>query len=70
VKKVYSTPIDIGDSGVILFSIEKDLSKNLASSVVSLTDEEVMENRRILYANYGLKTVETRVMELVKVLNT
>ena len=56
--------------GVILFSIEKDLSKNLASSVVSLTDEEVMENRRILYANYGLKTVETRVMELVKVLNT
>lgn len=56
--------------GVILFSIEKDLYKDLASSVVSLTDDAVMENRRILYAHYSLKTVETRVMELVTVLNS
>lgn len=56
--------------GIKLFSIEKDLSKDLAISIEKLSRKDMMENRRILYAYYGKETVDARVKEIVKTLDS
>ena len=56
--------------GIKLFSIEKDLSKDLAISIEKLSRKDMMENRRILNAYYGKETVDARVREIVKTLDS
>lgn len=56
--------------GVVLYSLEEDLSPRNPASLTPLSDEQRNQNRKVIASIYGKEIMRQKNLEIVKVLNS